>query len=81
MLPTPIRPYLEISGSLLQAAYVALGGWLFFLGLAMWREKTVSRYVTLLGMFCALVLILTFIADPIIILLGQICGFSSGRSA
>jgi hypothetical protein len=67
--------YLEISGALLLAAYVAMGGWLFFLCLAMWREKTVSRYVTLLGMFCALVLILAFIADPIIILLGQICGF------
>jgi hypothetical protein len=67
--------YLEISGSLLQAAYVALGGWIFFLCLAMWREKTVSRYVTLLGMFCALVLILAFIADPIIVLLGQFCGF------
>jgi hypothetical protein len=67
--------YLEISGALLLAAYVALGGWLFFLCLAMWREKTVSRYVTLLGMFCALVLILAFIADPIIVLLGQFCGF------
>jgi hypothetical protein len=69
------QSYLEISGSLLQAAYVALGGWIFFLCLAMWREKTVSRYVTLLGMFCALVLILAFVADPIIVLLGQFCGF------
>ena len=77
---TPTRSYLEISGALLQAAYVALGGWLFFLCLAMWREKTVSRYLTLLGMFCALVLILAFIADPIIVLLGQFCGFF-GRSA
>ena len=67
--------YLEISGALLLAAYVALGGWLFFLCLAMWREKTVSRYLTLLGMFCALVLIFAFIADPIIVLLGQFCGF------
>jgi len=67
--------YLEISGALLLAAYVALGGWLFFLCLAMWREKTVSRYLTLLGMFCALVLILAFIADPLIVLLGQFCGF------
>jgi hypothetical protein len=66
--------YLEISGALLLAAYVALGGWLFFLCLAMWREKTISRYLTLLGMFCALVLILAFIADPIIVLLGQFCG-------
>ena len=45
--------YLEISGALLLAAYVALGGWLFFLCLAMWREKTVSRYLTLLGMSSA----------------------------
>jgi hypothetical protein len=67
--------YLEISGALLLAAYVALGGWLFFLCLAMWREKTVSRYLTLLGLFCALVLILAFVADPIIVLLGQLCGF------
>jgi hypothetical protein len=67
--------YLEISGALLLAAYVALGGWLFFLCLAMWREKTISRYLTLLGMFCALVLILAFIADPLIVLLGQFCGF------
>lgn len=67
--------YLEVSGALLLAAYVALGGWLFFLCLAMWREKTVSRYLTLLGMFCALVLILAFIADPIIVLVGQFCGF------
>jgi Domain of unknown function (DUF4386) len=67
--------YLEISGALLQAAYVALGGWLFFLCLAMWREKTVSRYLTLLGIFCALVLILAVIADPIIVLLAQFCGF------
>jgi hypothetical protein len=69
------QTYLEISGALLLAAYVAIGGWLFFLCLAMWREKTVSRYVTLLGMFCALVLILAFIADPLIVLLGQVCGF------
>src|SRR5215831_13244155 len=67
--------YLEISGALLLAAYVAMGGWIFFLCLAMWREKTVSRYLTLLGMFCALVLIFAFVADPIIVLLGQFCGF------
>jgi hypothetical protein len=67
--------YLEISGALLQAAYVALGGWIFFLCLAMWREKTVSRYLTLLGMFCALTLLLAAFADPVIVLLGQFCGF------
>src|SRR5262249_6693464 len=62
-------------GALLLAAYVAMGGWLFFLCLAMWREKTVSRYLTLLGMFCALTLLLAVFADPIIVLLGQFCGF------
>jgi hypothetical protein len=67
--------YLEISGALLLAAYVALGGWIFFLCLAMWREKTVSRYLTLLGMFCALTLLLAAFADPLIVLLGQFCGF------
>jgi len=68
--------YLEISGDwLLPAAYVALGGWIFFLCLAMWREKTVSRYLTLLGMFCALTLLLAAFADPVIVLLGQFCGF------
>jgi hypothetical protein len=67
--------YLEISGALLLAAYVALGGWMFFLCLAMWREKTVSRYLTLLGMFCALTLLLAAFADPLIVLLGQFCGF------
>jgi uncharacterized protein DUF4386 len=68
--------YLEISSNwLLPAAYVALGGWIFFLCLAMWREKTVSRYLTLLGMFCALTLLLATFADPVIVLLGQFCGF------
>lgn len=67
--------YLEISSALLLAAYVALGGWLFFLCLALWREKTVSRYLTLLGMFCALTLLLALVADPLIVLLGQVCGF------
>jgi Domain of unknown function (DUF4386) len=67
--------YLEISGALLLAAYVALGGWILFLCLAMWREKTVSRYLTLLGMFCALTLLLAAFADPVILLLGQFCGF------
>jgi hypothetical protein len=68
------KTYLDISGALLLAAYVAMGGWLFFLCLAMWREKTVSRYLTLLGMFCALTLLLAVIADPVIVLLGQLCG-------
>jgi hypothetical protein len=67
--------YLEISGAVLLAAYVALGGWMVFLCLAMWREKTVSRYLTLLGMFCALTLLLAAFADPLIVLLGQFCGF------
>jgi hypothetical protein len=68
--------YLEISSNwLLPAAYVALGGWIFFLCLAMWREKTVSRYLTLLGMFCALTSIVAAFADPVIVLLGQFCGF------
>jgi hypothetical protein len=68
--------YLEISSNwLLPAAYVALGGWIFFLCLAMWREKTVSRYLTLLGMFCALTLLFAAFADPVIVLLGQFCGF------
>jgi hypothetical protein len=69
------KTYLDISGGLLLAAYVALGGWLLFLCLAMWREKTVSRYLTLLGMFCGLVLVLAFLADPSIVVLGQISGF------
>jgi hypothetical protein len=70
--------YLSVSNTLLGAANVALGGALIFACLGLIREKTFSRYLTLLGMFWGITAVagpFPEIEAPIIQVIGELCGF------
>jgi hypothetical protein len=70
--------YLNVSNTLLSAANVALGGALIFACLGLIREKTFSRYLTLLGMFWGITAVagaFPEIEAPIVEVIGELCGF------
>jgi hypothetical protein len=75
---TAFTDYLRINDTLLGAANVALGGALIFVCMGLIREKTFSRYLTLLGIFWGITAVagpFPELEAPIITVIGQLCGF------